>query len=94
MLADMLVGLLAAVAGFLAAIWLLLLWVGDRTATAFELSPPHLDPIRGSRDRIVIYEGDEPIIPMPERLKTREEMVAWMTTELPKLTADLTRSGR
>jgi hypothetical protein len=26
-------------------------------------------------------------IPMPSRLSTRDEMVAWMTTDLPRLTA-------
>jgi hypothetical protein len=87
MLPDALVAVLAAVAGFFAAIWLLLLWVGEHTGAAFDRSPDPLDPILGPRDRIVICEGGEPFIPMPEHLRTHDEMVSWMTTELPKLTA-------
>ncbi|WP_046861869.1 hypothetical protein [Microvirga massiliensis] len=87
MILDVLVAILAAVAGFLAAIWLLVLWAGERTGAAFDRSPEPLDPIIGPRDRIVICDGGEPFIPMPEHLRTQDEMIAWMTKELPKLTA-------
>lgn len=33
-----------------------------------------------------------PFIAMPDSLKTHDEMIAWMTDELPKLTTDLMRS--
>ena len=33
----------------------------------------------------VIFGADGDLIRMPEDLKTREEMVAWMTRELPKV---------
>jgi hypothetical protein len=93
MLPDVLVAVLAAAAGFLAAIWLLLLWVGDHAAAAFDRSPDALDPIMGPRDRIVIHDGGESFIPMPEELRTRDEMVAWMTKELPRLTAKEARGA-
>jgi hypothetical protein len=80
---------MAAFVGFVGAIWLLLLWVGDHATTSFEMSPPPLDPILGAQDRVEIHESNGPFIPMPDHLKTHDEMVAWMTKELPKLTADL-----
>jgi len=68
-----------------------------------------VDPILGAKDRIAIYDGIAPIpgpkdwiavldatgplIPMPERLKTRAEMVDWMTKELPKLIAETPKTG-
>jgi hypothetical protein len=88
LLGDLIVALLAALAGFMSAIWLLLLWIGDRAATAFGRSPDRLDPILGPRDRIVICNSEGPFIPMPDNLRTSGEIVAWMTQELPKLTAE------
>ena len=74
-------------------VWLLGMWVVERIAS--QRSPPKhgSDPIVGPRDRIAIYDTGGPFIPMPERLKTRDEMVAWMTTELPKLTAKKLKPG-
>jgi hypothetical protein len=51
------------------------------------------DPIIGHRDQVAIYDSHDSFIPMPEQLRTRDEMVAWMTEELPKLTAALPKSG-
>ncbi len=85
MLFDLAIALTAAVTGFLVALWLLLLWLGDGAV------PPDggwLDPILGERDRMGIYESYGPFVPMPDHLKTHDEMVAWMTQELPKLTAE------
>jgi hypothetical protein len=87
---DLAIGILAALAGFTAAIWLLLLWVGDRATESFELSPDALDPIRGARDPMAIYDHG-PFIAMPEHLKTEDEMVSWMTKDLPKLIAETPR---
>ncbi len=87
---DLAIGILAALAGFTAATWLLLLWVGDRATTSFELSPDGLDPILGTRDPVAIYDQG-PFIEMPEHLKTHDEMVAWMTKDLPKLLAETPR---
>ncbi len=38
---------------------------------------------------MAIYESHSPFIPMPENLRTNDEMVEWMTKELPKLTAEI-----
>ena len=88
MMPDIAIGLLAAVAGFIAALGLLILWVGDGAASA---EGDGLDPIIGPPDQIAIYEPFSPFIPMPDHLKTSDEMVAWMTKELPKLTANQSR---
>ena len=88
MIADVTIVLLAAVAGFITALWLLLLWLGDGN----RVTGNDLDPILGEQDRVAIYESHGPFIPMPGHLKTRDEMVAWMTKELPKLTAEMRRS--
>ena len=66
---------------------LLVTWFGGRTITPeFE---DDLDPINGARDPVAIYESHGPFIPMPEHLKTHDQMIAWMTQELPRLTADM-----
>jgi hypothetical protein len=83
---DLAIALLATLTGFLAALWLLLLWLGDGAMTP---EPDwSLDPILGKRDQVAIYDTYEPFFEMPDTLKTHDEMVAWMTKELPKLTAD------
>ncbi len=89
MVADLAIALLAAGAGFLGMLFLLLLWFGERTTSSFDLSPDVLDPILGARDRVAIYDVGGPFIPMPGHLNTRDEMVRWMAEDLPKLTAEL-----
>lgn len=86
MLTEVAIALLAIVAGFLAALWLLLLWLGD----GVDLQAEHdLDPILGTRDPVAIYESQGPYIPMPDHLKTHDEMVSWLTKDLPRLTAEM-----
>lgn len=86
---DLAIALIAAVTGFLTALWLLLLWVGDGAMAA---EPDWMfDPILGKRDQAAIYESHGPFIEMPDHLKTHDEMVAWMTKELPRLTAEIPR---
>jgi hypothetical protein len=85
-IADIAVALLASIAGFITALWLLLLWIGE-SGSASE-TECILDPILGARDQAAIYASHSSFIPMPDHLKTRDEMVTWMTEELPKLTAD------
>jgi hypothetical protein len=88
-MAEIAIAVFAAFAGFTCMIWVLLLWVGDG---AVDLPDERfLDPILGARDPIGIYRSDEPFIPMPTHLRTRQEMVAWMTGELPKLTEKLAK---
>ena len=90
MVGDLAIGLLAALAGFSAAIWLLFLWVGERATASFDQTPDRLDPILGARDPMAIHDHG-PFIPMPEHLKSRDEMVAWMTKDLPKIIAETPR---
>jgi hypothetical protein len=72
-------------------VWLLLFWVGDGLANP--VMPYAADPIIGPRDQVATYESHDEFIPMPERLRTQDEMVAWMTEELPRLTAASPRPG-
>jgi hypothetical protein len=62
-----------------------LLWVLDQTTLVPSDIPTRLDPITGRKDRIAIHDIDGPYISMPEVMRTRAEMVEWMTQELPKL---------
>jgi hypothetical protein len=85
-IADMAIALLASIAGFITALWLLLLWIGESAAGS---EAEHvLHPILGARDQMAMHESYGSFIPMPDHLKTNDEMIAWMTEELPKLTAD------
>lgn len=63
-------------------------WISQPIHSASSRPTEGLDPITGPKDRIAIYDTGGPFIAMPDSLKTREEMVAWMTRELPKLTTE------
>ena len=87
-MADLAISVLVVLAGAIGMLLLLLVWFGGRTIVPeFEVD---LDPINGPRDPVAIYESHGPFIPMPEHLKTHDQMIAWMTQELPRLTADMT----
>lgn len=88
-MAEVAIAVFAASAGFVCMIWVLLLWVGDGAVDPVD--ERFLDPILGARDPIAIYRSEEPFIPMPSHLRTHDEMVAWMTGELPKLTERLAK---
>lgn len=79
--------LLVVLAGAVGMLVLLLTWFGGRTITP-EMEDG-LDPILGARDPMAIYESHGPFISMPKHLKTNDQMVEWMTKELPKLTAEI-----
>ena len=81
MIADVTILLLAPVAGFFTALWLLLLWLGDGSASKAAFDP---DTNLSAPDPEASDETDGPFIPMPAHLTTRDEMVGWMTKELPK----------
>ncbi|MBB4041244.1 hypothetical protein GGR34_002914 [Microvirga flocculans] len=87
MIADLTMSLLVVLAGAVGMLLLLLTWFGGRTITP-EIED-ELDPILGARDPIAIYESHGPYISMPDHLTTSEQMVDWMTKELPKLTAEI-----
>jgi hypothetical protein len=80
--------ILVALAGLTGFIGLRLMWVSHRPPVLRRTRRSAIDPIMGPRDRIAIYDSGGSFIPMPDHLKTKDEMVSWMTKELPKLTAD------
>ncbi len=84
-----LLGVILCGAAFL---WLGCIWVRDLMAAREASSMRGTNPITGPRDRIAIYDQGGPFIAMPEQLKTQDEMVEWLTKELPKLTAEPKRS--
>ncbi|KLK92038.1 hypothetical protein AA309_16580 [Microvirga vignae] len=86
MFTNLAISLLAILAGSLGMLLLLIVWFGGRTIEP-ELESG-LDPIRGEKDQAAIYDTHGPFIPMPDHLRTADEMIAWMTQELPKITAD------
>jgi hypothetical protein len=68
--------------------WFVGMLIGDRIASRLSTPTRPFDPIVGPRNPLAVYDTGGPFISMPERLRTREEMVAWLTNDLPKLTAD------
>jgi hypothetical protein len=84
---DLAIALLSVLLCGAAALWFLGIGISERFASRGSLPDRGIDPIVGPRDRLAIYDRDGPFIPMPDRLKTHDEMVAWMTQDLPKLTA-------
>jgi len=73
-----------------AGVFLVPFWISRRTTDPTIASP--VDPILGPKDQAAIHDIDTSFIPMPDRLRTNEEVVTWLTKDLPKLTAELTRS--
>ncbi len=69
-----------------------IVWTLHRATLLPSDIPSRLDPIMGKRDRVAIHDTYGPYISMPKDLRTKDEMVAWMTRELPKLTAERTRA--
>jgi hypothetical protein len=85
--ADLAISLLVILAGAVSMLMLLVAWFGGKAiAPEFE---DDLDPILGSRNPMAIHDTQSPFIPMPAHLKTNDQMVEWMTRELPKLTAEI-----
>jgi hypothetical protein len=85
--ADLAISLLVVLAGAVGMLLLLVTWFGSRSLTP-EIEDD-LDPILGARDPMAIYESHGPFIPMPAHLTTNDQMVEWMTKELPKLTSEI-----
>jgi hypothetical protein len=76
--------LLAVLTG---VIGLRFIWISHRPPPFRSAKHTAVDPIISPRLRIKVYDSGGPFIPMPNHLKTRDDMVAWMTKELPRLTA-------
>jgi hypothetical protein len=70
-----------------AAIFLVPFWVSRRTTDPAITSS--VDPIVGAKDHAFIHDLDTSFIPMPDYLRTRDEMVTWMVRDLPRLTSRL-----
>lgn len=90
MVVDLAIAVLGAVAGSLGTLWLMLLCFGDTHAAP--VAPFADGPATGSTDPAAGREPEEPFIAMPGHLRTRDEMVAWMVDELPRLTVERPRS--
>jgi hypothetical protein len=45
-------------------------------------------PDRGTAEQMIATDTDS-FIPMPDYLRTKDEMVAWMTYDLPRLISEL-----
>lgn len=64
--------------------------------------PSGVDPILGARDRVAVYRPSDPfirphrdvLVPVPDHLTTSEEMVAWMTKEMPRIVETAARPRR
>jgi len=81
--------LLIALVGLGVVLGIALVWIGDRVTAALGSHVIPLDPILGLPDQVAIFRSEEPFIPMPNHCNTHADMVAWMTQELPKLTAEI-----
>ncbi len=81
--------LLLGLAALTSVTGLALLWFTPRTMMPPSLPAAALDPVLGAKDQTVIHDPRSSFILMPDHLKTHAEMVAWMTRELPKLTAEM-----
>ena len=80
--------LLIALAALTSAIGLALMRFTSRTMMPPSLPAATADPVIGAKDHPATYDPKSPFLLMPDHLKTHDEMVAWMTRELPKLTAE------
>jgi hypothetical protein len=81
--------LLIALAALISATAFALLWFTPRATIPPSLPAATTDPLIGAKDPTALDEPKSTLILMPDHLKTRHEMVAWMTRELPKLTAEI-----
>ncbi len=84
---DLEIALLLVLLPALTALFMDIVWTLHRATLLPRDMPSRFDPILGKRDRVAIHDTYGPYIPMPKDLRTKDEMVAWMTKELPKLTA-------
>ena len=78
-----------ALAALTSAIGLALIRLTLRTMIPPSFQVATIDPVLGAKDQTGIHDPKRTLILMPDHLKTRAEMVAWMTRELPKLTLEI-----
>jgi hypothetical protein len=76
--------LLVILAGFFGMVWLLTGLFGGHVPIV-----PYAEAFAADEDiHPTAPDTRAPFIPMPSHLKSHEEMIAWMTTELPRLTEE------
>ena len=80
--------LLLGLMALTAAIGLALIRLTSRIMMLPSLPAATTDPVLRAKDQTVIHDPRSPFILMPDHLKTNDEMVTWMTRELPRLTAE------
>ncbi len=81
--------LLIALAALSSAIGLALMRFTSRMMMQPSIPTATIDPVIGAKDQTPLHAPKSTFILMPDHLKTHAEMVAWMTRELPKLTAQI-----
>ena len=86
MIAGLTLDFLSVLVGAFGMLSLLVLLFG-RQAPIVPYAEPFEPEAGGNPD---FQDADAPFVPMPSHLRTRAEMVAWMTQELPKLTESAT----
>lgn len=85
-MAGLTLDFLSIVVGALGMLSLLVLLFGRQAPVV-----PYAEPFDSEDDgRSADQDTDVPFVAMPDHLRTRAEMVAWMTQELPKLTESVT----
>lgn len=89
MAVDLAISLLAVALGSLGMLLLLFLGFGRTSDTEPENAA---DLILDPEDPASIADMDGSFISMPEHLKTADSMIAWMTRDLPRLTAESQKS--
>ena len=77
---------LTAMAVITGAIGLQVMWIRHRFP---KLRRTRRISASGFKDSAAMYGWKSSHIPMPDHLRTKEEMVAWMIDELPKQTAEI-----
>ena len=80
---------LTAMAVITGAIGLQFMWIRHRFPKLRRTRRISFDPDSGFKDRAALHGWKSSHIPMPDHLRTKEEMVAWMIAELPKQTAEI-----
>lgn len=91
MIGDIAIALMAVLGGSVGMLFLLLLLFGDGNDAPMTRHAE--DPFLDAEGLAAADRTHGPFIPMPDHLKTKDEMVAWMTRELPRLTANLPGPG-
>ena len=84
--------ILAALLFAYVALWVVVLWIGELIGRRWSgADTRRAEALFKPKDRLAIHQTEGCFIAMPDHLTARDEMVAWMTKELPRRTADKQR---